>query len=140
MKAMVDDLFGKLISGELPSSKVYENEHTFALLDINYVNPGHIIVVPKKRYENIYTVPDDVWCEVMKTVKKVSIAMKKALGADGINIGINNDTAAGQIILDRIHVHIMPRFDGDGLKPWPNAQYKNDEEKEALAEKIRAEL
>lgn len=137
---MDDDLFGKLIRGDLPASVIYENEHTFALLDINAVNPGHTIVVPKERHENIYTIPDDIWCEVMKTVKKVSIAVKKATNADGINIEMNNDPAAGQLVLERAHVHIIPRFKDDGLKHWPVKPYKNDAEKEAVAESIRAEL
>lgn len=136
----MDGLFLKIISGEIPSSKIYEDEHTFAFLDINPVNHGHTLVVPKDRYPNVYDVPEDVWVHVMKTVRKIAPAVKKAVGADGINIIMNNDPAADQLVTDHAHIHIVPRFKDDGFTSWPGTPYQNDEEKEHVAEKIRATL
>jgi len=135
---MDDDLFVKIAKGEIPSHKIYEDEHTFAFLDRSPNNPGHTLVIPKERYKDIYEIPEDVLSHVMNTVKKVSIAVKKAVGADGINIGMNNEGAAGQVVF-HAHIHVIPRFKDDGLKPWSKKEYKEGEADD-VALKIRAEL
>ena len=134
----MESLFLKIISGEIPSEKIYEDEHTVAFLDINPTNPGHTLVIPRALYENIYDIPDDVFCQVMKTVRKVVPAIKKATGADGINIIMNNDPAAGQLIF-HAHIHIIPRFESDPFKHWRGTPYKEGVI-EIVGEKIRKEL
>ena len=135
---MSDDIFLKIIAGEIPAHKVYEDEYTYAFLDATPNNPGHTLVIPKERYKDIYEIPEEVLSHVMNTVKKVAIAVKKATNADGINIGMNNEPAAGQLVF-HAHIHVIPRFKDDGLKHWGRKEYKEGEA-EKIAESIRAEL
>lgn len=136
---MDDCLFCKIIAkGEVPSTEVYEDADTYAFLDINPNNPGHTLVVPKAHYTNLYDISDDALCAVMKTVRKIALSIKKAVGATGVNIAMNNERDAGQII-DHAHIHIIPRFKDDGFRHWPGTPYK-DGEIEKVARKIRAEL
>lgn len=134
----MDDLFLKIIKGEIPSHIVYEDAHTFAFLDINPVNPGHTLVVPKEQYENIYDIPEDLWCALMSTVKKLAPAIKTATRADGINIEMNNGSAAGQMVF-HTHIHIVPRYKNDGFTHWPGTPYK-DKEAEQITLKIKESL
>jgi histidine triad (HIT) family protein len=106
-------IFEKVISSELPHYKVYEDEETFAFLDINPNNYGHTLVVPKKPYKNIFELPADVIAKLFQVVQKIAIAVKKAVEADGINIVMNNEPAAGQIVF-HAHIHVIPRFENDG--------------------------
>ena len=135
---MSDDIFLKIIAGEIPAHKVYEDEYTYAFLDATPNNPGHTLVIPKERYKDIYEIPEEVLSHVMNTVKKVAIAVKKATNADGINIGMNNEPAAGQLVF-HAHIHVIPRFKDDGLKHWGRKEYKEGEA-EKVAGSIRAEL
>ena len=135
---MSDDIFLKIIAGEIPAHKVYEDEYTYAFLDATPNNPGHTLVIPKERYKDIYEIPEEVLSHVMNTVKKVAIAVKKATNADGINIGMNNEPAAGQLVF-HAHIHVIPRFKDDGLKHWGKKEYKEGEA-EKVAESIRAEI
>lgn len=135
---MNDCLFCKIISGDMPSHKVYEDEHTLAFLDINPVNPGHTLVIPKKHYKNLYETPDEVLAKLMAVVHKLSISIKESLKAEGINIMMNNDPAAGQVIF-HTHIHIVPRFENDGFKHWSGEPYKEGEI-EKTAEKIKINL
>lgn len=133
---MTDCLFCKIIAGEIPSTKVYEDDTVLAFLDIHPVNIGHTLVIPKAHYTNLYEAPDDIIAHMMVIVKKLSIAIKKALNADGINIEMNNDTPAGQLIF-HTHLHIIPRFSDDGLKHWPSPRGYNEGEMAEVSEKIR---
>jgi len=131
---MDDCLFCKIIAGKIPSQKIYEDDETFAFLDINPVNPGHTLVVPKKHSVNLYEIEENDWLAVMKTIKMLAPKIKEGVGADGINIEMNNEKAAGQIVF-HTHVHIVPRIDDDGFRHWPGTPYK-DSEAEKVAEKI----
>ncbi len=135
---MKDCIFCQIVTGDAPSYKIYEDEHTFAFLSIHPNNPGHTLVIPKNHYENIYELPEKDLTYVMNTTKKLSIAIKKALNADGINIAQNNDKAAGQVIFHS-HTHIIPRFETDGYKHWGHKDY-NKGEAEVVIEKIKAHI
>jgi len=124
-------IFCKIIAGELPGYKVYEDEHTLAFLDINPVNYGHTLVVPKKHLINIEDVDEETLCRVIKTVKKVGLALKKKLGVPGYNVQVNNDPAAG-LIVPHLHFHVVPRFPDDGLKLWLQKQYPEGAADEVL--------
>ena len=128
-------IFCKIINGELPSYKVYEGEHTLAFLDINPVNPGHILVVPKKHFANLEGTDEETLCQVIKTVKKVGRSLKDNLGVAGYNISENNDPVAGQIV-PHLHFHIVPRTKSDGLKLWPQKKYELGQA-EAVSKKIK---
>lgn len=132
-------LFCKIIAGEIPSEKIYEDEHFLAFLDLHPVNAGHTLIVPKEHADNLYTTPDETLTHLAPLVKKLSIAIKKTLRADGINIAMNNDPAAGQIIFHS-HVHIIPRFEGDGFKHWRGPRGYNKGEMSEVAQKISQAL
>lgn len=132
-----DCLFCKIVRGEIPSEKIYEDEHTYAFLDIHPINKGHALVIPKIHAENIYDISSENFCTLMETVHRLAPIVKAAVHADGINIGINNGHAAGQLVF-HAHVHIIPRFVGDGFLHWHGEPYKEDEGKE-IAEHIREE-
>lgn len=121
-------IFCKIINNELPSFKIYEDKIALAFLDINPVNIGHTLIVPKKHFENIHDLPEEIATHVIKIAKKISAALKK-IGADGTNISINNGKASGQIIF-HFHTHVIPRFTGDGLSTWPAKKPKEEELKE----------
>ena len=135
---MSDCIFCKIIRGELPSYKVYEDEHTLAFLDIKPVNAGHTLVVPKKHSHNIFDIAPEDWAALAEAARVISIAIEHALKADGVNIAMNNREHAGQVV-DHPHLHIIPRFKGDGLKLMPQRSYA-DNEAEPVAEKIRAAI
>lgn len=119
-------LFCKIINGEIPATKIHEDEYSYAFLDIKPINPGHTLLVPKKHFANLYDMPDEILAELAPTIKKLGIAIKKAVSADGINIGMNNDPAAGQLVF-HAHIHIMPRFLGDGHEHWHGKPYQDGE-------------
>lgn len=132
---MSDCLFCKIIAGAIPSEKIFENESAFAFLDIHPVNRGHALVVPKRHHANIYDIPRSEFETLMGTVHLLAPRIKQAANAEGINIGMNNDAPAGQIIF-HAHVHIIPRFPNDGHRHWHGEDYK-DGEMAALAARIR---
>ena len=134
----MDCLFCKIVAGEIPSFKVYEDEKTFAFLDIRPVNAGHTLVVPRNHATNIFDIAPEDWAATTETARKLAIAIEKGLDADGVNIAMNNREHAGQVI-PHPHMHIIPRFKGDGLRLMPQREYKTGEADES-AEKIRSAL
>lgn len=131
---MTDCLFCKIIKGEIPCSKIYETDKAFAFLDISPVSKGHTLVVPKKHAVNILDIEAKDLDAVSSVVRKIAPAIKKAMNADGLTITSNNGSAAGQVIMHS-HIHIIPRFKDDGLKLWPQGEYK-ERERQETAEKI----
>ena len=114
----IDTTFLKIIAGELPSAKIYEDEYTYAFLSIGPSTPGHTLVIPKIFARNIYDVSDETLSHVMNTVKKVANHLKDVLHCDGMNIHQNNEIAGGQAIF-HLHFHLIPRYTDDGLVHWP---------------------
>ncbi len=132
-----DCVFCKIVRGELPSFKVYEDEKTLAFLDIHPVNPGHTLVIPKaENTQNIFDVSPEDWLATTETARKVAHAVEKAMLADGVNIMMNNRSNAGQVI-HHPHIHVIPRYKGDGLTQWKHKDYKEGEA-ETHQERIRA--
>ncbi len=119
----------------MPGVKIYEDEYTFAFLNLNPVNPGHSLVIPKKHAENMLLDHDGDLHHVMDTIRKVAPAIMKAVNADGWNLQVNNGKAAGQVIF-HTHFHILPRFANDGFKNWPHKE-ASMEERTKIAEKIK---
>tara|TARA_B100000745_G_scaffold300476_3_gene254643 strand:- start:745 stop:1161 length:417 start_codon:yes stop_codon:yes gene_type:complete len=126
-----ETIFDKILKGEIPAHKVYEDEHTFAFLDIAPINKGHTLVIPKTSTRNILTADKETFAHVMETVRTLSPKIKEAVGADGITIGINNEAAGGQEVF-YLHAHIIPRFENDGHKHWGGESYKEGEAEETL--------
>ncbi len=117
-----DCLFCKIAAREIPAQIVYEDENTLAFLDINPVNPGHTLVIPKKHSVDIFEIEEKDWGAVMHVSRRIAHALERALKPAGINLGMNNRAGAGQMVFHS-HVHVMPRFEGDPHKPWPGHPY-----------------
>ena len=108
-------IFCKIINGDIPSKKVYEDKDVLAILDISQATKGHTLVIPKKHYDNILSINEDDYLAVMKKVKELSNKIVKNLGAEGVNILNNCNEVAGQSVM-HFHVHIIPRYKKDDLK------------------------
>ena len=128
-------LFCKIISGEIPSRRVYEDDQVMAFLDAFPTRPGHTLVVPKGHVETMMDASDACLTSWIRAVQRVAIAVQSATGAQGINLLQNNGSAAGQVI-HHLHMHIIPRMMDDGLKMWPGSPI-NAQEGDVLAEKLR---
>jgi len=128
-------LFCKIVSNEIPSYKVYEDDFVLAFLDIAPVNYGHVLVIPKKHYANMEEITEDDLCRVMRVVKKIGESIKNNFGVPAYNIQENNDPISGQVV-PHLHFHIIPRNEGDGLGLWPGGQY-GDGEMEEVQNKIK---
>lgn len=135
----MDCLFCKIIAGDIPSAKVYEDAHTYAFLDISPTNIGHTLVVPKTHCENINDISEQDLHRVISTVKKLNSAIQKAVGADATNIMQNNGKAAGQLIFHS-HTHIIPRFADDGFRHWKGKRKYKEGEMDKVAQSIRQVL
>ena len=126
---MVDCIFCKIINKEIPADIVHETSNFIVFLDLNPVNQGHCLVVPKHHCLDIFDIPDELAEDMMLMVKRTSAAIQAAVHADGINVGMNNKAAAGQVVL-HVHVHVIPRFKGDGLEDWARKKLSSDVMKE----------
>ncbi len=131
-------LFCKIVERKIPAQIVYEDDETLAFLDINPINPGHTLVVPKKHSPDVFEIDDKDWIAVMRVARTIARALEKALKTDGINLGMNNKSGAGQVVF-HAHVHVMPRFAGDPHKLWPGKPYAEGEF-EKMGDKIRTAL
>jgi len=111
-----NNVFAKILRGELPSHKVYEDERAFAFLDIMPRSPGHTLVIPKAPARNILDVKPDDLAHVMMVAQKIARAAMQVFGADGITMQQFNEPAGGQVVF-HLHVHVIPRREGMPLKP-----------------------
>jgi histidine triad (HIT) family protein len=134
-----DTIFGKIIRGEIPCVKVCEDEKTFCFMDIMPASKGHCLVVPKKAAADIFEIEPDELAHVAKTAQTVAKAIDKALRPDGINIIQNSRPASGQTVF-HLHMHIVPRWEGDGVKLKFGVNEGDMDEIQAIAEQIRAAL
>ena len=132
------NVFAKILRGELPCHKLYEDDATFAFMDIMPRGRGHCLVIPKQPARNILDVSPESLAAVALTAQKQARAVVKAVNADGVAVQQFNQSAGGQVVL-HLHVHVLPRFDGVPLKP-PTTEMEKPEVLEANAEKIRAAL
>lgn len=108
-------LFCKIIAGEIPSTAVYEDDDFKAILDVNPAARGHVIIIPKKHASNIYELEDEDAAKVFPIAKRIASALQKTYGCDGVNVLQNNGEAAGQTVF-HLHVHVVPRYYGDGVQ------------------------
>lgn len=110
------NIFAKVLRGEIPSYKVYENDHTFAFMDIMPRSPGHTLVIPKAPARGLLDISADDFAEVARTTKKIAVAAVKAFQADGVIIQQFSEPASGQVVL-HLHMHVMPIKEGVELLP-----------------------
>lgn len=132
-------IFTKIVSGEIPSSRVYEDDLTLAFMDINPASQGHTLVISKQEYPDMLDVPPDTLAAVSRSTQRVARAIVSALKPDGYNIVQNNGEAAGQIVF-HYHIHIIPRWHGDGTSPFARQNKAEPEELEKIAGLIRQHL
>lgn len=134
---MSDCIFCKIINGDIPSAKVYEDENVLAFLDISQVTKGHTLVIPKEHKENVFELTDEIAAKVFSAVPKVANAIKAAYDPIGLNVLQNNGEAAGQSVF-HFHMHLIPRYGkGDGFGAvWKTHQeeYTSDDYKKIAAE------
>jgi len=133
-----NNIFAKVLRGEIPCHKLYEDEDTLAFLDIMPRAQGHALVVTKEKARDLFDVSPKALARLMEVVQKLAPKIKEAVGAEGVLIQQFNGAAAGQTVF-HLHVHIVPRKEGEVLKP--PASIKEDQSKlAATAEKIRKKL
>ena len=133
-------IFCAIVEGKIPAAKVYENEHVFAFMDISPANPGHLVVIPKQHYRNIFDIPAEVASKIMEAVVPLATAIREALNPDGLNLIQNNEAAGFQTVF-HFHIHLIPRWKTDSLQPlWQPRREGNIEEISNVATKIREAL
>lgn len=118
-------LFCKIVKGDIPSFKIYEDEHSLAFLDISNDLEGHTLVISKAHYKNILDMDDVSLMHLMSAVSKVSNHYINECGFDGVNIISNANEAAEQTIM-HVHIHILPRKDNDNIHVFPNIDASNN--------------
>lgn len=135
------DVFCKIVDGEIPSAKVYEDDDVLAILDISQTTKGHTLVMPKKHYQNILECPQDLMHKVMDVAQRIGQAEMMLFGASGINILTNVGEAAGQSV-PHFHVHVIPRYLGKdpGLQIEMRPQDTSNMNLPLLAEEIAKKL
>ncbi len=132
-------VFSRIVRGELPAAKVYEDDLTLAFLDINPASRGHTLVICKEEYPDLLDLPPELVAAVARTTQIVARGIKAALQPDGFNIIQNNGAAAGQVVF-HYHVHVIPRWEGDhAVRGWRPGTAVHDELNQT-AELIRMQI
>lgn len=140
---MSETIFGKILTGEIPSFKVYEDDYVYAFLDISQVTKGHTLLIPKKASANIFETDEETMKHIGAALPKVANAIKRAFNPDGLNIIQNNGEFAAQSVF-HIHFHLIPRYendiDGFGYKWETHEDILNNDAKQQIAEQIQAQF
>ena len=140
---MSETIFGKILTGEIPSFKVYEDDYVYAFLDISQVTKGHTLLIPKKASANIFETDEETMKHTGAALPKVANAIKRAFNPDGLNIIQNNGEFADQSVF-HIHFHLIPRYendiDGFGYKWETHEDILDNDAKQQIAEQIQAQF
>ncbi|CAA3905815.1 adenosine 5'-monophosphoramidase [Staphylococcus aureus] len=140
---MSETIFGKILTGEIPSFKVYEDDYVYAFLDISQVTKGHTLLIPKKASANIFETDEETMKHIGAALPKVANAIKRAFNPDGLNIIQNNGEFADQSVF-HIHFHLIPRYendiDGFGYKWETHEDILDNDAKQRIAEQIQAQF
>ena len=136
---MDDCVFCRIARGELPASKIHEDEHTLAFMNIMAAHPGHALVIVKPHIENIYGLDDSLAAAVFQATTRIAKAVKAATGRDGVSLYQANEVAGGQTVF-HFHIHVLPRFTDDRLLPFWPASAPDREALDAMAARLRAAL
>lgn len=124
-------IFCKIIAGDIPSHKIYENDHVVAFFDILPISPGHTIIVPKNHVADIEGLSDEEMSAMSLALKKIGKAVLDGLGVKGYSVFLDNKSAANQHV-PHVHFHLVPRAEGDGLERWPQSGYSEGEAEHCL--------
>jgi len=134
----MDCIFCKIVSGDIPSHQVYEDDKVVGFFDILPISPGHTIVVPKKHIADVEDLSEEEFSAMAIAVKKIGKAIMDSLGVKGYSVFLDNKSAANQHV-PHIHFHVVPRAEGDGLERWPQGGYSDGEAEDCL-EKIKKHI
>jgi len=132
---MENCIFCKIVKGEIPSMKIYEDSEVLAFLDIEPASLGHCLVIPKKHFESIFDIPKKELNSVMSAVQKISLKYNQEMNIDALNLIQSNGKIAEQDV-PHFHIHIVPREKNDGISFWKNAKTRKIDAKE-FYEKIK---
>ncbi|MBR0381972.1 MAG: HIT family protein [Eubacterium sp.] len=132
-------IFCKIANGQIPSSTIYEDSHFRVILDINPATRGHSLIIPKEHYDNIYDMDAETAGKLFSLAAYIARSIQKGTDCDGLNIVQNNGEAAGQTV-DHLHLHLIPRYKGDGQKILWTPHESDADELEEIRKKIKKEL
>lgn len=134
-----DCIFCSIVSGKIPSVKIYENDAVLAFLDAGPISDGHLLVIPKEHCSRLDQASPETLSAIARLFPMLTAAVQRAVNADGYNVLCNNGRAAGQVV-EHVHFHIVPRRQNDGVfNSWPSYKYA-DGKAAAIAEKIKENL
>ena len=136
---MADDqdcIFCSIVAGDAPATIVDEDEHTVAFMDIHPWTPGHALVIPREHHKNLYEIDEETLCQVMTASKRLSLKVRDALNAHGVNLLNSTGRAAWQTVF-HFHVHVIPRYEDDPLELPVRPQEGDPDEIKEIAEKLR---
>ena len=137
---MNDCIFCRIVRGELPCTKLYEDADVLSFLDIGPLVKGHALVIPKAHFDPLTAVPPDLLGTLIVVAQKIAAAQLAGLHADGVNLHQANGSCAGQVV-PHVHFHVIPRFADDGHRwNWAAVKYENPAEMAALGQRVRAAL
>ncbi len=132
---MAECIFCKIIKGEIPSCKIYEDDQVYAFLDIGPINFGHALVIPKEHHESSATIPEETAGRMFRIGSRIGVAQKRELDYEAFNLHLADGTAAGQVVM-HAHLHVIPRGVEDGFHwNWRQLRYAENEATE-YAEKL----
>ena len=135
----MDCIFCKLANGEIPTATLYEDDDFRVILDQGPATKGHALILPKKHYANIYELPEELAARAMVLAKRMAGTMTEALNCDGFNLVQNNGESAGQTV-KHFHLHLIPRYDGDGAMVLWKPGTSEPEEQKRIAMDIKAKI
>ncbi len=139
MQTQADCIFCKIVAGQIPSARVFEDEQVLAFMNLQQKNPGHILVIPKEHHRNLFDISEDAAADVARIAVRLGRAVKTAFDPAGLNTLQNSEPAAMQSIF-HYHVHVIPRYPNDDLMAIWNSPPASPEELEHNAVKIRQAL
>ena len=132
-------VFCKIVSGDIPAVKLYEDELVTAFLDISPINFGHALVIPKEHHQSSATVPEAIAGRLFRVGSRLGVALKRKLDYDGFNLHLADGTAAGQVVM-HVHLHVIPRGVEDGFRwNWRQLRYPEGRMEE-IADRLRTRL
>lgn len=133
-------IFCRIIAGEIPSTKIYEDDLVLAFMDISPINFGHILVIPKEHHHSSASIPEHIGGRMFYVASRIGVACKRSLDYDGFNLHLADGTCAGQVVM-HAHLHVVPRGLDDGFHwNWRQLKYESDDVRRETAEKIVEKL
>ena len=132
----MDCVFCAIVQKKIPAHILFEDADTLVFLTNEPVNEGHALVIPKKHVVDFFGLSSEALAKLMNSAQRMSETIMHALNADGLNLEMNNGAAAGQSVF-HAHIHLIPRFTGDGFRHWPHKSL-NSEQLKAIQEKIKS--